>query len=437
MEEVTHEFIESETEISHFATSSTLQNIESEMSAPKKRAGRTKKTQTIACNSEEQIDISGSTPPLYKLRELEKTRGSKRGATIRSEIDIVTETSKKKSRKKKQINNQILEDMFDFNTGAVAATETTDDEVYNRGGRGVGKGRGGRGGGGAAARSNIATPTAVSFAATPACHLSKKERTEIERKFSKPKNECQKKYMSLLNDPIKKIVIATGPAGTGKTLLATEYAVRNLIFGEYEKLIFTRPSVSVDEDLGYLPGTLEEKMAPWMRPLYDILYEHFTVRETTTMVEEKVIEICPLGFMRGRTFKRCCIICDEMQNSTPAQMKMLLTRIGEGSRLIVTGDLDQCDNIERCGGYSMAFRKATQASSSKFCGVEDVENITSRAAPQNLEKKNYNEYCYNGLDDFLRRFNKRVSNSITCVEFKKEDIEREEVVKEILDIYEL
>ena len=103
-------------------------------------------------------------------------------------------------------------------------------------------------------------------------HLSQGERTNFENKFTKPKNERQEQYVHLLKAKSKKIVVATGPAGTGKTLFATESGVRNFLNGTYEKLIFTRPSVSVDEDLGYLPGTLEEKMAPWVRPIYDILY---------------------------------------------------------------------------------------------------------------------------------------------------------------------
>ena len=132
-------------------------------------------------------------------------------------------------------------------------------------------------------------------------------------------------------------------AGTGKTLFATEFGMKNFLMNNVEKIIFTRPSVSVDEDLGYLPGTLEEKMAPWVRPIYDIIYRFINPKEVTQLVEDKVIEISPLGYMRGRTFKNAWIIADEMQNSTVAQMKMLLTRLGENSRLIITGDLEQHD----------------------------------------------------------------------------------------------
>tara|TARA_B100000035_G_C20982086_1_gene545940 strand:- start:859 stop:1410 length:552 start_codon:yes stop_codon:yes gene_type:complete len=165
--------------------------------------------------------------------------------------------------------------------------------------------------------------------------------------------------------------------------------VKHFLLGTYEKLIFTRPSVAVDEDLGYLPGTLEEKMAPWVRPIYDILYNFMTPKEVTAMLEEKIIEISPLGYMRGRTFKNCWIVADEMQNSTISQMKMLMTRLGENSRLAITGDLDQHDR----------------------------------------------RYEQNGLEDFLSKFKGKRSSSITCVEFDSEDVQREEVVKEILEIY--
>ena len=220
-------------------------------------------------------------------------------------------------------------------------------------------------------------------------HLSGNEKTKFESKFTTPKNQSQEYYHSQLKRKNKKIVVATGPAGTGKTLFATEWGVRNFLLGNYEKLIFTRPSVSVDEDLGYLPGTLEEKMAPWVRPIYDILYTFITPKEVTTLMEDKVIEIAPLGYMRGRTFKNCWIVADEMQNSTIAQMKMLMTRLGENSRMVITGDLEQYDRSQEV----------------------------------------------NGLEDFLDKFKGKRSSSITSVEFQKGDIQREEVVKEVLDIY--
>ena len=220
-------------------------------------------------------------------------------------------------------------------------------------------------------------------------YLSPAEKQGFENKFTKPKNKNQEHYVSMLRQKSKKIIVVSGPAGTGKTLFATEFGVKNYLLGTYEKIIFTRPSVSVDEDLGYLPGTLEEKMAPWVRPIYDVLYQFITPNEVKQHMEDKMIEIAPLGYMRGRTFKNTWIVADEMQNSTIAQMKMLLTRLGENSRLIITGDLEQYDRPDEI----------------------------------------------NGLEDFLNKFRGKRSASITSFEFDKKDIQREEVVKEVLDIY--
>jgi len=220
-------------------------------------------------------------------------------------------------------------------------------------------------------------------------YLSPKEKNDFENKFTVPKNRHQEQYVSMLKQKSKKIIVVSGPAGTGKTLFATEYGVQNFLLGSFEKLVFTRPSVSVDEDLGYLPGTIEEKMAPWVRPIYDILYQFVTPNEVKQYMEDKVIEIAPLGFMRGRTFKNTWIVADEMQNSSVSQMKMLLTRLGENSRLIITGDLEQYDR----------------------------PNET------------------NGLEDFLNKFKGKRSSSITSFQFERNDIQREDVVKEVLDIY--
>jgi phosphate starvation-inducible PhoH-like protein len=221
-------------------------------------------------------------------------------------------------------------------------------------------------------------------------YLSAKEKAHFEEKFTKPININQEEYVKALKNKSKKIIIASGPAGTGKTLFATEYGIKHFLLGNYEKLIFTRPNVSVDEELGFLPGTMEEKMAPWIRPIYDVLYNFISPKEVQQMMEDKVIEIAPLGYMRGRTFKNCWIVADEMQNSTVSQMKMLLTRLGQNSRLVITGDLEQFDRVNEL----------------------------------------------NGLADFLHKMKGRESESIHCFMFHKGDIQREQVVREILDIYD-
>ena len=166
-----------------------------------------------------------------------------------------------------------------------------------------------------------------------------------------PKSKTQESYILDLHDPRKDIVIGYSPAGTGKTYLAMQAAVKALRNREVERIVLTRPAVGVeDEKHGFLPGTLEQKMAPWVRPLHDVLREYYSVQEITRMMEEEIIEISPLAFMRGRTFKRSFIVADEMQNATPGQMKMLLTRIGEGTKIVVTGDVEQTDKNKSNNG---------------------------------------------------------------------------------------
>ena len=217
------------------------------------------------------------------------------------------------------------------------------------------------------------------------------ENKNIDQKIMKPKNHSQEQYVNMLNCKDKKIVFAIGPAGTGKTLFATQYAIKEFLLGNFDKIIFTRPTVSVDEDIGFLPGSIEEKLSPWLRPIFDILYEFISVKEVQTLLEEKVFEMSPIGYLRGRTFKRSFIIADEMQNCTQNQMKMLLTRIGEGSRMVITGDLEQHDRIGKV----------------------------------------------NGLADFLSKFRKKRSDSIGMIEFEQNDILREPIIKEVLEIYSI
>jgi phosphate starvation-inducible PhoH-like protein len=204
-----------------------------------------------------------------------------------------------------------------------------------------------------------------------------------------PKNLSQETYLLKLNDSNKMIVFAIGPAGTGKTMLAVQWAIDQLKYGTADKIIITRPAVSVDEEHGFLPGDLNEKMAPWTKPIFDVFAENFNAREIENFVKEGVIETSPLAYMRGRTFKNAVVIADEMQNATPSQMKMLLTRLGTGSKMVVTGDLQQADR------------------------------------PSN-----------NGLLEFLKLYNDfKGHRYVDLVQFDVQDVERHEAVKEILAIY--
>ena len=150
--------------------------------------------------------------------------------------------------------------------------------------------------------------------------------------------------MLALQNESEHIVVTAGPAGTGKTYLAMLAAVKAFREGEVDRIVLTRPAVGVeDEKHGFLPGDLNQKMDPWVRPLTDILREYYRPADIAAMIADQVIEIAPLAFMRGRTFKNAYIIADEMQNATPAQCKMLMTRIGQGSKIVITGDVEQAD----------------------------------------------------------------------------------------------
>jgi phosphate starvation-inducible PhoH-like protein len=160
----------------------------------------------------------------------------------------------------------------------------------------------------------------------------------------KPANVAQRRYIELLSQPKPHVVVATGAAGSGKTLLATHVGLQMLKSNSVDKIIITRPTVGAgNENLGFLPGTLEEKMAPWVRPIHDILDYYYSRSKIQTMIKEGVIEISPLAYMRGRTFENSWIICDEAQNTTASQMYMMLTRIGQKSKMVLTGDLAQSD----------------------------------------------------------------------------------------------
>ncbi len=203
-----------------------------------------------------------------------------------------------------------------------------------------------------------------------------------------PRNKHQETYLFKLHDDTKNIIFAIGPAGTGKTLLAVQMGIKLYQEGKVDKIIVTRPAVSVDEDIGFLPGTLNEKMAPWTRPIFDVLGDYYPQKNIENMLYEGIVEISPLAYMRGRTFKNAYIIADEMQNATPNQMKMLLTRLGENSKMVVTGDLNQADRLKD-----------------------------------------------NGLIDFVEKIKGHRLDHIDVVYFDQNDIERHDAVREVLEVY--
>jgi phosphate starvation-inducible protein PhoH and related proteins len=232
--------------------------------------------------------------------------------------------------------------------------------------------------------TNSTRPEATSNLIQMNQYLRKKQQVHIV-----PRNLSQETYLELLKNPKKFIVFAIGPAGTGKTMLAVQMAIKHLKEGVISKIVVTRPAVSVDEEHGFLPGTLNQKMEPWTRPIFDVFEEYYHPREIQEMLEDGVIEISPLAYMRGRTFKNAYIIADEMQNATPSQMKMLLTRIGENSRMVVTGDLNQADRPRENGLL-------------EFCSL------------------------YGQGGDY---------RMIAIARFETRDVERHPVVKEVLKIY--
>lgn len=206
-----------------------------------------------------------------------------------------------------------------------------------------------------------------------------------------PRSLNQEEYISLLQDPMKSIVFATGPAGSGKTMFAVLAALKEFKEGKISKIIITRPAVGADDEKhGFLPGDLIQKLLPWVAPVMDIIKEYYSVEELKGMLENEVIELAPVAFLRGRTFKNAFVIADEMQNSTINSMKMVLSRIGENSKMVITGDLNQHDR----------------------------------------------QYAKdNGLKDFLERLASSDSDRIGVVNFNGNDIQRHPVVAEVLKMY--
>ena len=157
----------------------------------------------------------------------------------------------------------------------------------------------------------------------------------------RPKTHGQQKYMEAIRE--NTLTFGIGPAGTGKTYLAMAAAVDSLITGSVRRIVLTRPAVEAGERLGFLPGDLSAKVDPYLRPLYDALWDMLGPEETASLIDRGTIEIAPLAYMRGRTLNEACVILDEAQNTTPEQMKMFLTRLGFNSKMIITGDISQTD----------------------------------------------------------------------------------------------
>jgi len=172
------------------------------------------------------------------------------------------------------------------------------------------------------------------------------------------------------------LTFCIGPAGTGKTFLAAVLAVQAVLANQYERLILTRPAVEAGEKLGFLPGDLQQKIDPYLRPLYDALYEFIDPEKIPSLMERGVIEVAPIAYMRGRTLNNAFVILDEAQNTTPAQMKMILTRLGFRSRMVVTGDLTQTDLPQyQSSGLAIAQKILESVEGVAFCHLSKADVV--------------------------------------------------------------
>ncbi len=192
------------------------------------------------------------------------------------------------------------------------------------------------------------------------------------------------------------LIFCIGPAGTGKTYLAALIALQALLSDQFERLILTRPAVEAGERLGFLPGDLQQKVNPYLRPLYDALYELIDPEKAANLMERGIIEVAPIAYMRGRTLNNAFVILDEAQNTTPAQMKMVLTRLGFRSRMVVTGDITQTDlPLHQSSGLTVALKILKNVEGIAFCEFSQADVVRNSlvqrivAAYEKHEKKDY------------------------------------------------
>ena len=252
----------------------------------------------------------------------------------------------------------------------------------------------------------------------------------------KPRNANQAKYITMMSNPLPYIVIASGPAGTAKSSLAVSVAIQELLKHNYSRIVITRPTVSADEDVGFLPGKLEDKMDPWLRPLYDTFYKYYTPDAVKDMIAKKVIDICPIAYLRGRTLEDSFIIVDEAQNCSVNQMLMILTRIGPNSKMVITGDPMQHDRKPRTHSKNVPPEKS---------GLTDL--IDRLSFHTNTHAETYSHPHQDQDQDPLRTMDEceseshidrtHIDSNIGHVVFDASDVERHPVIKDILHLYSL
>ena len=194
-----------------------------------------------------------------------------------------------------------------------------------------------------------------------------------------PRTPNQGQYVNALNKLENQLVIGLGPAGCGKTLFACQAALQELKSKNVDKIIITRPLISVEkEDLGFLPGKMHDKMDPWTRPIIDVLNDLLHKELVNNMILTNTLELSPLAYMRGRTFKNAFIIADEMQNSSPTQMQMLITRIGEGSKMVINGDLQQSDYKKNTANGLYDIINRIEKHETKYADVTDLYDARNK-----------------------------------------------------------